>query len=322
MLTGDQVKNIGLSGVACAHATLYVHPMETAMVQQQLIKKGTKLPSWPVMMIHLNKTEGLVGLYRGLSASLLRELSYSSLRFGLYEPIRDKFAEIGPTNNSGYRMATRVASGCSAGGLAAVIACPFELLKVRAQGYPTRPPPLSGLIRQVGGSPFKVAKFYEGMGTIVARAMVLGATKMVCYNEVKDMLKKVPNHPDPRKRASSIQSKFGLIHSWADSDYVKYGHTNEPSTVARSGLVFITAFITGLVVTCTTSPLTNARTVIMTSPGKFSGMLDAMNHIRTTHGLLGFYRGWGAQWARFGPYACIQFLTWEQLRYSFNIKPI
>merc|ERR1711935_1096406 len=26
-------------------------------------------------MIHLNKTEGLVGLYRGLSASLLRELS-------------------------------------------------------------------------------------------------------------------------------------------------------------------------------------------------------------------------------------------------------
>ena len=28
-----KIKNIGLSGVACAHATLYVHPMETAMVQ-------------------------------------------------------------------------------------------------------------------------------------------------------------------------------------------------------------------------------------------------------------------------------------------------
>ena len=58
-----------------------------------------------------------------------RELSYSSLRFGLYEPIRDKFAEMGPSNSSAYRMTTRIVSGCSAGGLAAVIACPFELLK-------------------------------------------------------------------------------------------------------------------------------------------------------------------------------------------------
>ena len=30
----------------------------------------------------------------------------------------------------------------------------------------------------------------------------------------------------------------------------------------------------------------------------------------------------GAQWARFGPYALIQFTTWEQLRYMAGIKPI
>ena len=43
------------------------------------------------------------------------------------------------------------------------------------------------------------------MGTVVARAMVLGATKMACYNEIKDFLKRVPNHPDPRYCASSLQ---------------------------------------------------------------------------------------------------------------------
>ena len=32
-------------------------------------------------------------------------------------------------------------AGCTAGGLAAAIATPTELLKVRAQGYPTKPPP-------------------------------------------------------------------------------------------------------------------------------------------------------------------------------------
>ena len=50
-------------------------------------------------------------------------------------------------------------------------------LKVRAQGYPSRPPRLPLLVKEVGGSPFRITAFYEGMGTIVARAMVLGKVK-------------------------------------------------------------------------------------------------------------------------------------------------
>ena len=92
------------------------------------------------------------------------------------------------------------------------------IIKVRAQGYPSRPPRLPLLVKEVGGSPFRITAFYEGMGTIVARAMVLGATKMVCYNEVKDMLKKVPNHSDPRKRASSLQVSRKLIFEF----YVRF----------------------------------------------------------------------------------------------------
>jgi hypothetical protein len=34
------------------------------------------------------KEEKLRGLYKGLSAALLREGSYSTLRLGLYEPIK------------------------------------------------------------------------------------------------------------------------------------------------------------------------------------------------------------------------------------------
>ena len=80
--------------------------------------------------------------------------------------------------------------------------------------------------------------------------------------------------------------------------------------------------MTGLAVTCTTSPFTNARTFIMTNPGQFNGMVDALKYIKKTYGVKGFFRGFGAQWARFGPYALIQFTTWEQLRYMAGIKPI
>ena len=67
-----------------------------------------------------------------------------------------------------------------------------------------------------------------------------------------------------------------FLHSWRDSDYSKYGHESAPSNTKRSFLVFVTGFCTGLAVTCTTSPFTNARTVIMTRPGEFSSMFAAL----------------------------------------------
>ena len=161
MLSADELKIVGLSGLACAHAGFYVHPIETAMVrvhtfivqfltfdnflstnadnlrkathqvtlhriwklltnrkldekhldlvcilvkvQQQLLKKGTKLPPWPVMLGRLYKLDGLSGPFRGLSSSMLRELSFSALRVGLYEPIRNSLAKIGPSDSDAYR---------------------------------------------------------------------------------------------------------------------------------------------------------------------------------------------------------------------------
>jgi len=323
MLTREELQIVGLSGLACAHAGFYVHPVETAMVQQQLLKKGAKLPPWPIMLGRLYRRDGLsAGPFRGLSASMLRELSFSALRVGLYEPIRDGLMRIGGSpNNDMFRIASRITGGLLAGALASALMCPMDLLKTRAQGYPTKPPPFLSLVREVGGDPFKVGRYYEGMGTVVTRAMILSSTNMAFYNEVKDFLKRVPNHSEPGKCASNVQLAVPFLHSWADSDHSKY-NLPEPSFLLRTGLVFSTAFWTGFAMTCTTSPFTNARTMIMTNPGKFSGMANCLLYIVKTHGITGVYRGFGAQWSRFCPYATIQFISLEQLRYWCNINPI
>lgn len=52
----------------------------------------------------------------------------------------------------------------------------------------------------------------------------------------------------------------------------------------------------------------------MASPGRFSGLPSALVHVGRTYGPLGYFRGFAAQWARFGPYATVQFVCWEQLR--------
>lgn len=40
-------------------------------------------------MVTVGREEGLGGLYKGLTPALLRQAVYSSVRMGVYEPIRD-----------------------------------------------------------------------------------------------------------------------------------------------------------------------------------------------------------------------------------------
>eukprot|EP00619_Florenciella_sp_RCC1007_P000592 CAMPEP_0205906932 /NCGR_PEP_ID=MMETSP1325-20131115/2222_1 /ASSEMBLY_ACC=CAM_ASM_000708 /TAXON_ID=236786 /ORGANISM="Florenciella sp., Strain RCC1007" /LENGTH=143 /DNA_ID=CAMNT_0053272979 /DNA_START=130 /DNA_END=561 /DNA_ORIENTATION=- len=140
--------------------------------------------------------------------------------------------------------------------------------------------------------------------------------------QIKDSLKRSQDAPEISKRPSSLQLAVPGSYGWKDSDYAKYGHASGPSTFERLGLVFSTSVVTGLAVTTTTSAFTNARTHMMSNPGKYTGMLACMADVVRTLGPLGLYRGFMAQWARFGPYATVQFIVWEQLRFMCGLPGI
>jgi dicarboxylate transporter 10 len=40
-------------------------------------------------MIKIVKNEGIGGLYSGLSASILRQITYSTMRFGVYDKLKN-----------------------------------------------------------------------------------------------------------------------------------------------------------------------------------------------------------------------------------------
>ena len=44
------------------------------------------------MAVKVFKSDGVAGLYNGLSASLLRQLTYSTTRYGMYEVIKQQVA--------------------------------------------------------------------------------------------------------------------------------------------------------------------------------------------------------------------------------------
>ena len=117
-LTQTQVYlNFGLVGTSCTIAQGTVHWTQTTMVRQQLASAASGAePSFVATLTGLYSSEGVLGLYRGFQSAAFREMTYSSLRFGLYEPIKGLLGASGP-NSAPWQ---NVASGLLAGTVAAL----------------------------------------------------------------------------------------------------------------------------------------------------------------------------------------------------------
>jgi hypothetical protein len=89
------------------------------------------------MAFKILKNEGLKeGLYKGITASWLREAIYSSLRLGLYEPFKGLLGETDPKHTP---MWVRFVAGSMSGFVGSVAGNPTDLLKVRMQAWPGKP---------------------------------------------------------------------------------------------------------------------------------------------------------------------------------------
>lgn len=275
--------NFALVGASCVAAQATVHWTRTTMVRQQLAGlSGEKPLGMLAQTYQIGKAEGIRGLYRGFSAAALRESTYSSLRFGLYEPIKHA---LGADEAGSVAVWKKVAAGLVAGAGAAAIASPTDLLMIQMAASKSMPPPTLAETARAVLAREGVAGLYKGIGTTVVRAAMLGATKMATYDVIKTELRG---------------------QGWKEGP----------------GLVFAASAVTGLAITVTTSPATNVQTMIMSGRAGSDGMLSASAHILRTQGPVGFFRGFGMQWARFGPYAVVQFAVWESLRKACGIEAI
>ncbi len=103
---------------------MLIHPFDVIKVRMQLIGNEGKQLSASRVGRALVSSEGIGGLYSGLSAAVLRQLTYTSLRVGLYDSLR----KLGPGGDSGLKNAM---AGIVAGGATALVTNPFDLALVR-----------------------------------------------------------------------------------------------------------------------------------------------------------------------------------------------
>ncbi|XP_029455708.1 mitochondrial glutamate carrier 2 [Rhinatrema bivittatum] len=115
---------------------LEAKPAATSSCPPQTSASTTESTSVPkrtsanVIARELMKTEGVAGLYKGLGATLLRDVPFSIIYFPLFANI-NKLGQRSPDGKAPFIHS--LASGCTAGCVAAVAVTPLDVLKTRIQ---------------------------------------------------------------------------------------------------------------------------------------------------------------------------------------------
>lgn len=128
------------------------------------------------------RSEGALSPYKGLSASLFREGSYSGIRMGSYDFSKAQIVHLFPwANKDGF--GTKLAAGMFSGVLGAAIANPADLIKVRMQSvgaHGTLRDHVGGVLREKG-----LRGLYRGIGPTTIRAGILTSSQLGVYDHAK-----------------------------------------------------------------------------------------------------------------------------------------
>lgn len=111
-------------GLASAGAACFTHPLDLLKVTLQTQQKGS------ISLVGLTKNivreQGVLSLYNGISASLLRQLTYSTARFGIYEVGKQSMSP-----DAGF--ASKVLLAGMSGAMGGFIGTPADMVNVRMQ---------------------------------------------------------------------------------------------------------------------------------------------------------------------------------------------
>ena len=226
--------------------------------------------------------EGVTAFWKGIGAAWMREASYTSLRLGLYGPIKHA---MGVKSNSSFFL--KFAAGSAAGAIGSFVGNPFDVLKTRMMASEGKEPPSLGnaaraLYRQQG-----IAGFYRGLEANVMRAMVLNGTKMACYDQIKGMI-----------------IKSGLIPA---------GLTTQFCAAFAAGFFMAT--------TVSPFDMVRTRLMNQPPDAKiYKGFIDCTIKIIAKDGPGGLYAGFVPIWARFAPTTTLQLVIFEQLKPIFGVE--
>ncbi|XP_065311732.1 mitochondrial dicarboxylate carrier isoform X2 [Dermacentor albipictus] len=175
-------------GLAGSMAACFTHPLDLLKVhlQTQSVGRVSLVDSTMTIVRH----QGVLAMYNGLSASILRQLTYSTTRFGMYEVIRQYLVKPGENMKFYQKISVAGVAGATGG----FVGTPADMVNVRMQNdiklpvesrrnYKNALDGLWRVYRQEGA-----LKLFSGGGTATARAVLMTIGQISFYEQIKQVL--------------------------------------------------------------------------------------------------------------------------------------
>ena len=280
-------------GIAGSMAACCTHPVDLIKVHLQTPpgqgqdQSQSKVKLSPVRMaVKVVKNDGVLALYSGLSASILRQLTYSMSRFAIYETARKSLTQDGRQ----MPFHEKVGVAAVAGAVGGFVGTPGDMVNVRMQNDVKLPKAerrnykhgLDGLYRVIRDEGPTKAFGGATMATVWASVMTVG--QLAFYDQVKGMLL--------------------ATGQFQDNIYLH---------VTASAMAGCTA-------TVMTQPLDVLKTCMMNASPAY-GSVGACAKDVAQGGPLAFYKGFVPALVRVAPHTVLTFLFLEQLRQNFGDDP-
>jgi len=269
------LKSVMCAGMAAVITVTFIHPIDVVKTRMQVAEKGQGGIGQVVGGAF--KAEGAGAFYKGIGPAWLREASYTSLRLGLYEPVK---VLVGATANAGFFR--KFLAGAIAGAIGSCAGNPFDVLKTRMMADKTSNKGLG----EVAGEIMKLEGmkgFYKGFNVNVMRAMVLNATKMACYDTCKAYM----------ITAFAVEGLLLQFMAAFTAGFIMTC-TVAPFDMCRTLLMNQKADENGKM--------------------PYSSLGDCFMQIFRESGPAGFYKGFIPIWTRFAPTTCLQLIIFDQLK--------
>ncbi|KAJ4322140.1 hypothetical protein N0V84_004975 [Fusarium piperis] len=140
--------------------------------------------------------DGLLNLYQGLSAGLLRQLVYGTLRLGLFTTFEKSLERRAREQSRTLGFGERAAAGLSAGALAALAGTPTEVALIRMQADSMRPIAQRGNYSSAFNAIWRIAReggplsLWKGGAPTIIRAMSTNFGQLAFFSESKHQINK------------------------------------------------------------------------------------------------------------------------------------
>ncbi|KAJ2609257.1 Mitochondrial dicarboxylate transporter [Coemansia sp. RSA 1365] len=271
-------------------AACFTHPIDLIKVHLQTSSKRARALS---TMRQIVSESGILGLYNGLSAALLRQGTYTMSRFAVYDLAKAAMHHQDGTGLTGSEIV--IATLCS-GIVGGVVGNPAEVLNVRMQNDQALPQHLRRNYRNAIHGLLAMLQtegprsLTIGLAPSLIRATLATASQFVSYDLLKTRLLQA-GYPD------SIS-----VH-------------------------FVASFIAGLVATTACSPADVIKSRVMASlrsqtvgnspTTAVPGIWKTCKDIYCTEGIRAFFKGWIPSYVRLCPQLVITFVIYEKLRKTY-----